>query len=86
MSSAVCPTAADTLTIRNVQRLGVGDVAWTLIERRPPSFTHAAADDAAHWAWWQIAIERVAGPGRDRRVMAQRRRQFLCQFVMVVIR
>lgn len=56
-------TAADTLTITIAYRFGIGDVAWSLMEKLAPPLPHAAAEDAAHWAWWQIAIERVAGAG-----------------------
>ncbi|MEL3892188.1 hypothetical protein V6B08_18050 [Ferrovibrio sp. MS7] len=56
-------TSADMLTINSAHRLGIGDVSWTLLKKLAPPIPHAAAEDAAHWAWWQIAVERVAGAG-----------------------
>lgn len=49
--------------VKPEQSFGNGDVSWTLLKKLAPPIPHAAAEDAAHWAWWQIAVERVAGAG-----------------------
>lgn len=59
-SFGILSVSSEELVRNRAALIGIPDSVYAAIQALAPQIPHRAAADAAHWAWWMIAIEKVA--------------------------